>query len=243
MVRSKKRTLRLLGSLVFISICLVALLFVITYRADSTALRVYRSVGETQNTYSYFKSQSTTKAAKVIIYGGGLVDYKAYAYLANGLAEQGFDAYLLHSPLNLPVLNQGQALDLISSQELKHVFLIGHSLGGVVAAQDSQSAKKEIDGLVLLASYPGQQTDLASEDLAVLSITASEDRILNQEKYQSAKHRLPDSTSYLTISGGNHSGFGLYGQQRGDGQARLSSIGQQETLVQMIADFIDKYSN
>ena len=61
---------------------------------------------------------------------------------------------------------------------------------------------------------------------------------MKQEKYEDAKSRLPKSTLYTTIEGGNHSGFGLYGQQNGDGTATMSAEEQQKQLVQLIKQFI-----
>ena len=75
----------------------------------------------------------------------------------------------------------------------------------------------------------------------MLSITASNDKILNQEKYEDGKSRLPQETIYKTIEGGNHSGFGLYGQQNGDGEATLDGEKQQEQLIQLIKNFIETH--
>ena len=93
-------------------------------------------------------------------------------------------------------------------------------------------------GLIFLASYPDQSTDISDTQIPVLSITASNDKILKQEKYEDAKSRLPESTLYTTIEGGNHSGFGLYGQQNGDGTATMTAEEQQKQLVQLIKQFI-----
>ena len=61
---------------------------------------------------------------------------------------------------------------------------------------------------------------------------------MKQEKYEDAKSRLPESTLYKVIEGGNHSGFGLYGQQNGDGEATMSAEEQQKQLIQLIKQFI-----
>ena len=53
-----------------------------------------------------------------------------------------------------------------------------------------------------------------------------------------AESRLPEDTTYTTIEGGNHSGFGLYGQQNGDGTATMTAEEQQKQLVQLIKQFI-----
>ncbi|MBM9832475.1 alpha/beta hydrolase, partial [Enterococcus faecalis] len=96
-----------------------------------------------------------------------------------------------------------------------------------------------IKGLILLASYPSEKTDLSQSRLAVLSVTADHDQVINWKAYEQASKRLPKSTQFVTISGGNHSGFGLYGQQDKDGQATISPQEQQDQLISLIDDFLN----
>ena len=88
---------------------------------------------------------------------------------------------------------------------------------------NANSAKSDnISGLILLASYPSEKVNLSKRHLKVLSITASNDKVLKWDQYKSAKKRLPSDTSYTSISGGNHSEFGDYGHQSKDGDATIS---------------------
>lgn len=212
-----------------------------TYKADVIAQEALDKADKRTLTYDYFdaSSDNTTRASStIILYGGGLVTSEAYAYLAASLAENGSSVYLLKSPFNLPILRQKQALALIEKQDLEHVYLIGHSLGGVAASTAATSETPEIKGLVLLASYPSENTDLSQTDLAVLSVTAEYDKVLNWPAYDQARERLPQKTQYLTIPGGNHSGFGLYGQQKGDGVASIDALEQQDQLITLISEFL-----
>lgn len=129
---------------------------------------------------------------------------------------------------------------MTAKNNLSNVYLAGHSLGGVVAclnAADSDS--QAISGLILLASYPSEKTNLSDSNLKVLSITASNDKVLQWDNYEKAKKRLPDDTEYLTIVGGNHSGFGDYGKQTKDGKATISQTEQESQITLGITDFID----
>ncbi|MGT2756409.1 alpha/beta hydrolase [Streptococcus ovuberis] len=226
----------------FLSLLLIgyAYLIIKTYRPTALAYESLETAQEQTTSYSYFEpKQANTEKQPLIFYGGGLVDSQSYSYLAHQLADQGYPVYLLHSPLNLPILGQDQALDLIEEKNLHSVYLIGHSLGGVVASGDALEGHPDISGLILLASYPASSVDLSkTEDLAVLSITASQDKVLNWQQYEKSKPQLPPKTSYMTIEGGNHSGFGLYGQQSGDGQATITPQEQQEWVSQEIHRFI-----
>ena len=99
-------------------------------------------------------------------------------------------------------------------ENLDKVYVAGHSLGGVVASLDAVTLQKEnhLAGLILFASYPDKSVDFSSSNIPVLSIVASNDKILNWEKYEASKSRLPKSSEELMIEGGNHSGFGMYGE-------------------------------
>lgn len=206
-----------------------------TYQPTSEA-RTYTENATNEAGTTIFKAKDEKGA--VILYGGGLVEDASYAKLGAGLADHGYTVYLLHSTLHLPILSTGKLQEVIKRYDLKQVYIGGHSLGGVVASMNA--ALPQVEGLILLAAYPPDSTDLAKSKLSVLSLTASEDKILKWDKYEEAKKRLPETTHYVTIQGGNHSGFGLYGQQRKDGTATISASEQQDEIIRQMVDFMEK---
>ncbi|HFU6923684.1 TPA: alpha/beta hydrolase [Streptococcus agalactiae] len=205
-----------------------------TYQASPLARRIAKTATNHKN-YLLFRSKGKVKA-NIIFYQGALVEEEAYSQLARDLADKGYNTYILKTPLNLPVLSPHKAKTIINQNHLTNVYLAGHSLGGVVASQNAKVAP--VKGLILLASYPSRKSDLSHKKLRVLSITASNDHILNWEKYEEAKKRLPNSSTFRTIVGGNHSRFGNYGHQKGDGKATLSHKSSEKQLATFISNFI-----
>ncbi|KLL24355.1 alpha/beta hydrolase [Streptococcus agalactiae] len=205
-----------------------------TYQASPLARRIAKTATKHKN-YLLFRSKGKVKA-NIIFYQGALVEEEAYSQLARDLADKGDNTYILKTPLNLPVLSPHKAKTIINQNHLTNVYLAGHSLGGVVASQNAKVAP--VRGLILLASYPSRKSDLSHKKLRVLSITASNDHILNWEKYEEAKKRLPNSSTFRTIVGGNHSRFGNYGHQKGDGKATLSHKSSEKQLATFISNFI-----
>ncbi|HGD2999397.1 TPA: alpha/beta hydrolase [Streptococcus agalactiae] len=205
-----------------------------TYQASPLARRIAKTATNHKN-YLLFRSKGKVKA-NIIFYQGALVEEEAYSQLARDLADKGDNTYILKTPLNLPVLSPHKAKTIINQNHLTNVYLAGHSLGGVVASQNAKVAP--VRGLILLASYPSRKSDLSHKKLRVLSITASNDHILNWEKYEEAKKRLPNSSTFRTIVGGNHSRFGNYGHQKGDGKATLSHKSSEKQLATFISSFI-----
>ena len=49
---------------------------------------------------------------------------------------------------------------------------------------------------------------------------------------------FPSNYEELVIEGGNHSQFGLYGKQQGDGTANISFSEQQDIIINKIVDFV-----
>ena len=78
-----------------------------------------------------------------------------------------------------------------------------------------------VRGLLLWASWPNRSiADRVS--LQVTSISGSNDRLATPAKIDAAKPKLPPDTRYVVIAGGNHSLFGDYGPQSGDGTPTIT---------------------
>lgn len=240
MTKQRKIMYGVFGVLFAFILLALGLIQMFTYRATPEAQKTWNIAAfEQKNNWTHFEVTGEKKGT-FLFYTGALVEPQAYAKLADGLAKEGIEVYIISSQLNLPVLDNGTMATIVKEEHLDKVFVGGYSLGGVVSTIEAKKLNEidKVAGLILLASYPDQSTDISETQIPVLSITASNDKILKQEKYEDAKSRLPESTLYKTIEGGNHSGFGLYGQQNGDGTATMSAEEQQKQLVQLIKQFI-----
>ena len=89
------------------------------------------------------KSQERKKE-RFLFYTGALVEPQAYAKLADGLAKEGIEVYIISSQLNLPVLDNGTMATIVKEERLDKVFVGGHSLGGVVSTIEAKKLN-EID--------------------------------------------------------------------------------------------------
>ena len=167
----------------------------------------------------------------LIFYPGAKVEYTSYAPLFKNLSSQGIDCYLVEMPLNLAILGQNSAEEIIDSGNYSHYFISGHSLGGSMAASYVNSTNNT-DGLILFAAYPTGEIEKP-----VLSIYGSEDKVLNMEKYNESLAFM-DNLTELIIKGGNHAQFGYYGNQSGDGIAGITAESQQNACVNEIIEFI-----
>lgn len=175
-----------------------------------------------------------------IFYPGAKVEAPAYAKMAKEIAAKGYPVLVADLPFNLAILSPDRADKIISNHpEIKRWVIGGHSLGGVMAA-DYALDHKEIEGLVLLASYPQSKTDLSDSALKVLSLWGSNDKVADLEKVKGAKQMMPSDAEFIVIKGGNHSGFGEYGHQKGDGESSLSGDQQIQETVKYVVGLLGK---
>lgn len=188
----------------------------------------------------WIKISQNQPVARVVFYPGGLVEPSSYLPLFEPLSDEGLEIFIAKMPLNLAILNTN-AIETIQEEEPTQLptFLSGHSLGGASAALYLEEHPQSIDGLLLLAAYPAESSDLSQVDFPVLSITASEDAILDWETFEESKTQLPDDTQYEMIDGGNHANFGSYGKQDGDGENTISRRKQHELTQKLFIDLID----
>ncbi len=191
----------------------------------------------------YFQPKEKPAGTGFIFYPGGRVDHRSYAPLAHALASKGWPAAVVPMPLNLAVLGQNRASDVIVGQpEVSRWVIAGHSLGGTVAAEFAAKHPEKLAGLVFLASYPGRK-DFSAASLPVLSIYGSADGLITAEDWNTYRDRFPPSTQWVIIEGGNHAGFGWYGKQDGDNPAAITLQNQTDQILQTVDQFMNTIEN
>ena len=173
----------------------------------------------------------------LIFYPGGKVQYESYGPLMEMLAKEDIVCVLVHMPGNLAVLDKDAAEDVMAAYpDIREWYIGGHSLGGVMAAAFAGDRTEALEGVFFLGSYTTE--DLSDSGLKGLTLTGSEDGVLDRKKYEENRGNLPAGTVEVTIPGGNHAGFGSYGPQKGDGEASISPEAQQESTAAALTEWI-----
>ncbi|WP_368504272.1 alpha/beta hydrolase [Alkalihalophilus sp. As8PL] len=194
-----------------------------------------------EDTLSWISFSPTDSISSTLIfYPGGLVEPESYAPLTHSLAEQNIRSYIVKMPVNLAVLGGNRASNVLNEIGDEPVFIGGHSLGGVMASRFAADNEDIVDGVFFLASYPDEKGSLADSALPSLSITASNDEVLNQEAYTNAQSFWADDHKKTIIDGGNHAQFGSYGEQAGDGVATISTADQIAETSTSLLKWIDE---
>ena len=204
------------------------------YPAFSEAAVVAESARTPQGWYVFEPSPPATTG--FIFYPGGLVDPAAYAPLLKQLSGEGILAVIVPMPLDLAVFGVNRAEGVIAAYpEIERWIIGGHSLGGAMAAEFVKGNPTAVAGLVFLASYSADSTDLAALPIGVVSIYGTQDGVA-AGSFVASLQRLPPDTTLVEIAGGNHAQFGHYGPQAGDGTAAISREDQQQQTVAAIVE-------
>jgi len=171
--------------------------------------------------------------AGLVFYPGAKVQPEAYAPMLRACAERGLLCVLVRPPLNFALMDVSATHQALAAfPEVDTWILVGHSLGGVAAAEYASGHLDEVDAMVFLASYPA--SDLSGLAGPSLSIVGSADEVLNRDAYEDGRAKLPKDARELVIAGGNHAYYGNYGEQAGDGVASISREEQQAQTAEAI---------
>lgn len=240
------------------------------YAADKgMALRITGEYEDLVETYKNddgmaFLPKNQDYRAVIVFYPGGKVEYTAYCSLMYKLASRGFVCLLARMPENIALLGVDKASTAIPEELVVQKltggdmdwYMAGHSLGGTAASTFISRLYEEDDttdgdesgtapggkgnykGIILCGSYP--LYDLKDIPIRLLSIYGSEDGVLNREAYEEKKSFWPEDSTEKVIEGGNHSYFGCYGIQEGDGVPGISNENQLDITADIIDEWIGK---
>ena len=199
------------------------------------ALRPDSQVNVGLDRFITFQPAKKKPTTAFVFYPGARVDYRAYAAPLHRIAAEGYLVILLPVRLNLALLDVNAADRAIAAfPAIRHWVVGGHSLGGVAAA--SYASTHDVDGLVLWASYPADDS-LKNSNVRVLSIYGTQD-ISAPDLFEDKQILLPTGSKSVVILGGNHAQFGDYGPQPGDHEATISRAEQQKQAADATIQFL-----
>jgi hypothetical protein len=205
-----------------------------TYPAETESLEAILEhekvkISEESNHFYLLPETIDHSILPIIFYPGGLVAPEAYLYKMGRVAIcLQTTVYIVKSPFNAPIFSVNTAGKIIKKYNLDRVWVGGHSLGGISACRFTSGNPEKVFGLFLFGSYCDR--DISEFSGKVISIMGLKDQIINRENYQKAKSNLPLNVNHLEIIGLNHSDFGDYGQQSGDGASSLDN----EQIIEII---------
>lgn len=239
-----------------LAFCFLGSLGACSYAPEPVSPNAYVLQWETPD-YIVLTSALASSPARtaLLFFPGGLVDPHAYiGALEELVAINGYQIVIPKVSANLAIWNAGKAKAIREAfPDVQNWVVSGHSLGGAVAPITLDQERDAYQGLILLAAY--SVTPLADWEGPVMVISAELDEVGDPTDLTDNEGNLPPrlevsdlsqfpasttagQTIYYEIAGGNHSGFGNYGAQEGDGVATISSAEQQAIVRDLIRAFM-----
>ena len=125
------------------------------YRAQDTALEVLaQGTGISAREGLTILSPAYATDTALIFYPGAKVEAEAYLPLLDQIRSKGVTCILVHMPFHMAIFDPGAAEDVIRQfPQIRHWYLAGHSMGGVMASKFASEHPDMVEGLILLGAY------------------------------------------------------------------------------------------
>jgi triacylglycerol esterase/lipase EstA (alpha/beta hydrolase family) len=242
-MNNKNKILKILKRIWFTCAILFTIWLFYSYQSHGVPKTLLESNGEisVKDNENYFLFEPKQTADKVLIfYPGAMVDPKAYVPLCRKISENGIKVYLIKMPWRLASngYELPKQLGLLSDKN-KTYILAGHSQGGKMAGQFVKENPDLIDKLILIGTTHPRDISLANITIPILKIYGSNDGVADEKSIFRNKAKLPVTTKFVEIKGGNHAQYGYYGFQLGDNSATISREQQQAETLKIIMEFIN----
>ncbi|MFZ6022523.1 MAG: alpha/beta fold hydrolase [Patescibacteria group bacterium] len=201
------------------------------YKADEAAQQVLRSNATIKDNGTLITIPHTQPTETALIfYPGAKVEHTAYLPLLEKVSRtSNIKIFLVRMPLRFAIFNQNAAARIMSQNpDITKWYLGGHSLGGAMASSFASNNQDKVQGLILLGAYVygSYPKEKSLTIYGTLNTTVSE--------------KVDYTENVVAIEGGNHAQFGNYGKQKGDQEATITSVQQQQAAVEAIKDFLSK---
>jgi pimeloyl-ACP methyl ester carboxylesterase len=196
-------------------------------------------VAVTDGAWLTFSPIPVTPETGFVFYPGGRIDPRGYAPLMRAIASAGVLVVVPEMPINMAPFRPNVADEILGAYPgIRHWVIGGHSVGGTMAAQYTNSHRDAIAGLAIWASYPADNVDLADAGIPVVLIYGSLDPRVNDDSIARRQRLLPADTRYVRIDGADHHQFGSYEIKPQEHHATIDRAAQQKQTIEQTLNLI-----
>jgi pimeloyl-ACP methyl ester carboxylesterase len=200
------------------------------------ALRSDARVRIEQGRFLSLRPVATTKKLGVVLYPGAYVDIRGYALTLREIAAAGYRVVVVDMPFELAIFGIDRAADVVrANPDITRWAIIGHSVGGAMAATFAYRHPDLVDGVIIWDSYPPSLTSLAQDPRPVWLIHRATPDGAPPPAFARQRHLFPRDSRWAPIRGGNHMQFGSFsgGGYVEDWPATLTPAQQRRQVVEL----------
>lgn len=198
------------------------------------ALASDATVAVEQGKYLTFAPAGAPPRLGVIVYPGANCDVRGYAPVLRRLAAAGYLMVDVPMPLEFAFLAPDRALEAMAAYpDIKRWAIIGHSLGGAMAASFTNRHPDRVAGLIVWDSYPPENRSVADFPKPVWHIHRATADGSPPASFEAHRASYPQSARWVPIRGGIHMYFGSFdgGGYVEDWQPTITRAEQHDQVV------------
>ena len=175
----------------------------------------------------------------VILYPGAYVDIRGYVPTLKPIAAAGYRVVVVRMPFELAIFGIDRAADVIAANaDVRRWVLVGHSVGGAMAAVFADRHRDALDGVIIWDSYPPSISSLADYTKPVWLMHRATPDGAPPPAFAAQRHLYPRDSRWAAIPGGIHMQFGSFapGGYEEDWAPLISEAEQHRIVVQLMRE-------
>jgi pimeloyl-ACP methyl ester carboxylesterase len=199
-----------------------------------TALKPGDDVMVEEGRYIVLRPRRNAEKMGVIFYPGAYADARGYATTLRPVALAGYRVVIVPMPLEFAMFGLNRALAVQAAfADIHRWVLIGHSLGGAMAATFASIHPDALAGLVLWDSYPTSAASLANYPRPVWHVHRATPDGKPPAAFAERRNLFPANSQWLPIPGGIHMYFGSFdgGGYREDWAPSISRDAEHQLVI------------
>jgi hypothetical protein len=157
------------------------------------------------------RPRQRTERLGVIFYPGAYVDVRGYLPTLRPVAAAGYRVVIVPMPFELAIFGIDRALDVQrANPDIDGWAIIGHSVGGAMAAMFASRHRDALAGVIIWDSYPPFVAHLRDYPRPVWLIHRARPDGAPPESFARQRDLFPADSRWAPIPGGIHMNFGSF---------------------------------
>lgn len=172
----------------------------------------------------------------LIFYPGAYVDVRGYLPTLRPVAAAGYRVVIVPMPFELAIfgIDRARAVQR-ANPDLRDWVIVGHSVGGAMAALFADRHPEAVRGVIIWDSYPPAFASLRDAPWPVWLIHRATADGAPPESFARQRELFPQDSHWAPIRGGIHMNFGAFrgGGYVEDWPAGISQVEQHREVVRL----------